>query len=242
MPAQASAATPAPSLVRYLGTQLLDLAFPPHCLHCGTFGRWLCEPAQQAITELPTGWCGRCGRIAAAASTLCRRCARQLRLRRLRALFAYDGVVEQVVLAAKFQGATIGFASLLALADPILIPSNTLLVPLPASAHHEQRRGYNQAVRLTSLLAAHTGATVFDQLNRVRAARPQVGLSAADRWTNAEGLYAWTGDSLTGRHCLLVDDVTTSGASLASAAAALRAAGARGIDAFVLAQTPLERD
>lgn len=119
-----------------------------------------------------------------------------------------------------------------------------LLLPMPLSAARLASRGFNQAWQLTGELAAQSATRARADarlLLRVRDTRPQTELKRQARLANVEDAFQL--DPLrvlevAGRQIILVDDVMTSGASLFSAARALRAAGAAHITALAFARTP----
>jgi len=117
------------------------------------------------------------------------------------------------------------------------------LLPMPLSAERLQARGFNQAWQLCAALArqAETPArTDARLLLRVRHTRPQSQLKRQERLANVKGAFQvdpLRAAEVRGRCVVLVDDVMTSGASLYTAARALRDAGAGHITAVVLART-----
>ncbi|MEO7887860.1 MAG: phosphoribosyltransferase family protein [Polaromonas sp.] len=117
------------------------------------------------------------------------------------------------------------------------------VIPLPLSAERLQLRGFNQAWALCTALARQTGTragTDARLLLRVRHTRPQSQLKRKDRLANVKGAFQvdpLRTAALQGRRVVLVDDVMTSGASIYTAAQALRDAGAAHITAVVLART-----
>ncbi|MBC7445512.1 MAG: ComF family protein [Polaromonas sp.] len=117
------------------------------------------------------------------------------------------------------------------------------LIPLPLSAERLQARGFNQAWELASALArqSQTPARADARLLlRLRHTPPQSQLKRAARLANVKGVFQvdpLRAPELAGRRVVLVDDVMTSGASVFSAALALREAGAAHITAVVLART-----
>lgn len=101
------------------------------------------------------------------------------------------------------------------------------LIPVPLHRERQYERGYNQSQLLALALAQRGAFDVSpDMLIRHRATRPQVGLSRADRLTNVENAFRADPTLAAGRAVLLVDDVCTTGATLAACAAALLEAGA----------------
>lgn len=117
-----------------------------------------------------------------------------------------------------------------------------LIVPVPLPLWRRLARGFNQAERIAVEVGRASGRPVVDGVaRRSFVARPQSHLGRADRrrnraddWRLRPALRAL----LAGRSVLLVDDVVTTGATLASAAALLLREGAREVSAFALAATP----
>lgn len=112
------------------------------------------------------------------------------------------------------------------------------LLPIPLSAERLAERGYNQSLLLARLLSPDK--TRADVLLRTRHTPAQRTLPRAERLANLNGAFAVDPlriADIQGRNVVLVDDVMTSGASLHTAARALRQAGARHISAVVLART-----
>jgi ComF family protein len=118
------------------------------------------------------------------------------------------------------------------------LASADLLLPLPLSAARLRERGYNQALELARRLAPRRVDT--RSLLRPRDAPPQASLPRQERLRNLAGAFALDplrAPALRGQRLLLVDDVMTSGATLAAAARVLREAGAARVEALVLART-----
>jgi ComF family protein len=115
-----------------------------------------------------------------------------------------------------------------------------IVVPMPLSAERLRARGYNQALELARHLAP--GKWDGRLLLRIRDTRAQSALARDARMRNVRGAFAvepLRHAELTGARVVLVDDVMTSGASVFSAAAMLRQAGAAHITALVLARADL---
>lgn len=117
------------------------------------------------------------------------------------------------------------------------------VLPIPLSAQRLSERGYNQAL----LLAQQLGPNKTDAglLLRTRHTLAQRTLPRAERLSNLAGAFAvdpLRTHEIKGRRLVLVDDVMTSGASLHTAALALRQAGAAHICALVLARTEAEQE
>jgi predicted amidophosphoribosyltransferase len=109
------------------------------------------------------------------------------------------------------------------------------LIPVPLGARRLRNRGYNQSERIAAALGELTGLPVRnDGLVRRRETRTQTALTPEGRQANVAGAFA--ADDVAGLACVLVDDVFTTGATLAEAGAALGAAGAARVEAVTFAR------
>jgi predicted amidophosphoribosyltransferase len=159
---------------------------------------------------------------------------------------AYSGPARDLVRALKFRGA-LGVADAMAAQMAANAPPGWLdertLVPVPLHPRRLRSRGYNQTAAIAATLARRTGLPVADCLARTGPALPQVGRHREERRAGPAGAIAVRGAN-GGRRAagvpervLLVDDVVTTGATLAACRAALVAAGALEADAVVFART-----
>lgn len=119
-----------------------------------------------------------------------------------------------------------------------VVPASAWLVPIPLHAARRWERGYDQAQLLARALSAELDVGAEPVLSRSRSTAPQGAPGAKSRAANVRDAFAVEPDlrrRLAGRDVWLVDDVSTSGATLDEAARVLRRAGARRVDALVLA-------
>jgi len=112
------------------------------------------------------------------------------------------------------------------------------IVPVPLHPARLAERGFNQAELLAAPCASHWGLPLLTRtLVRARATRPQTELDGAARRDNVAGAFRVSRPAdVAGRRLLLVDDVLTTGATVAAAARVLRQHGAREVGVLVLAR------
>jgi ComF family protein len=204
---------------------LARMLVPPLCWGCGGVARRR-EP-------LCGGCRGRLRRLAPSAVPLCGV--------QVWAPVAYSGPARDLVRALKFRGAT-AVADAMAAQIAANAPAGLLedaprpaLVPAPLHPRRRRRRGYNQAALVAEALARRTGLEVADCLSRSGSAATQVGRDRAERRAGPAGSVGVR--TPVPERVVLVDDVATTGATLAACAAALRVAGSREVAALVFART-----
>jgi len=205
--------------------------FPATCLGCGRLLRHdralaLCSTCLPEQGRLPPG--SMHGDIAAS--------------------FAYEGPLAKAVLARKFGGvlALAGPLGRLMSEHPRLDARWDAIVPVPLHWRRRLVRGFDQAEELARALVldrrrrvgADAPALVLRALRRTRSTRPQTDLDAHERAANvADAFRVVRADPLVGRRVLVIDDVTTTGATLRVCMTALREAGVAELGALALLRT-----
>jgi ComF family protein len=116
------------------------------------------------------------------------------------------------------------------------------IVPAPLHWRRRWDRGFNQAELLARELSRRVGVPVDRRLLRTRSTAPQAGLSAAERRLNVRGAFRAAGEQagIRGKRLIVVDDVMTTGATLAACTRALKRAGAAEVAVLTLARADLE--
>ena len=111
------------------------------------------------------------------------------------------------------------------------------VVAVPLSAARQRERGFNQAQEIAARVARHLRLPTVRPLMRIAGGAPQAALSWRKRAANVRGAFTVCGD-VRGARLALVDDVMTTGATLAEAARTLVRAGAARVECWVVARTP----
>ncbi len=233
------------------GSAVLDLILPHRCALCGTVlghERGLCPVCWGELRFISPPLCPVCGRPSAAdddPDRACVGCATDPPLlRRTRAALAYDDTSRRLVIAFKHYG-RLSLRPLLATwverTAGELIGDVDLVAPVPLHRWRLLRRGFNQSALLAGPLGRPDGPSyVPDLLVRHRPTASQQGLGSEARARNVTSaafrVHPRHRAEVEGRRVLLVDDVLTTGATLAACARVLDRAGAAAVDAVCLAR------
>ena len=232
------------SVVRAILDRVLDAAFPARCAGCGREGPPLCRsclPALDARLDLPAGVpLGLPAEI-------------PVPLLQLEWCAPFRGIVRDALHRLKYAGER-------RLAEPLGMAAARrweragvgadLVMHVPVHAERARARGYDQAELIARVAARHLGLPFAAGLERVRATTAQFDLDRVDRAANVAGAFALAAGAssrvahggvrpsaaLRGRWVLLVDDVVTTGATLAACADVLEAAGAMAVSAVTIAR------
>jgi len=204
----------------------------------------VCARCWRSILPLTPPICDRCGdplpswRVVSVPRQQCARCRRSTRaVDRARAIGAYDGALRAVIHALKYDGRRSlakPIAALMRQRGADLLAGAACAVPVPLHGSRRRRRGFNQA----DDLARHLGLPLVRALVRTRATKTQTELPAAQRHRNVRDGFAATpaAAALAGGCVVLVDDVSTTGATLEACARALKAAGVAEVRALTAAR------
>ena len=220
-----------------LAGRLLDLALPATCPGCGREGAPICaacRPALDARLDRPAG--APIGLPVELPAPLVQ----------LDWAAPFSGTVRAALHALKYAGER-------RLADPLgsaaaerwrrIGAGGDLVVPVPVHAERARERGYDQAVLLAAVVAAKLDLPMTPILERRRRTIAQFELDRARRRTNVDGAFGLRSRSnaggptdVRGRWVILVDDVTTTGATLAACGDVLMAAGALAVSGLTVAR------
>jgi ComF family protein len=215
---------------------------PPACLLCEQpvpprqADALVCELCRSRWEPVTPPVCGRCGQPAL-GDLECRLCAAwPAGLDRARSAVWLRGTARAAVHRLKYEGwwrVADALAETMRGLEPLT--GRVSLIPVPLGARRLRTRGYNQSERIAAALGARVGRPVrADLLRRRRETRTQTALTPEARQANVAGAFEAHG--VAGLACVLVDDVFTTGATLAEAAVALRQGGAGRVEAVTFAR------
>jgi ComF family protein len=216
----------------------VDVLFPPRCGGCARSGQRFCARCRAGLAWLAAPVCEACGYPLEAGGRCLNHHPDMRSLTGLRSAAFFEGPLQHALHRLKYSRDMIladTLAEVLAEAWLRLALPGEIVVPVPLSSERLRERGYNQAALLARgfaeliALPCRPGA-----LRRVRHTRTQVGLSVNERQSNVQAAFRADAPAVRGRACVLIDDVCTTGATLAACAAALAQAGATQVWGFTL--------
>jgi ComF family protein len=213
---------------------VLTALLAPECAACGELlehptGGTVCEPCWASILPLTPPLCDACGdplptwRQISIPMARCPRCRRmRRRIARGRAVGGYEGALRSILHAFKYRGRrslAVPLAERMRARGGLVLAGADAVVPVPLHPSRRRERGFNQAADL----ARHLGLPVVPALRRVRPTAAQAGLASGQRHANVRGAFAATRSVrlVIGKIVVLVDDVSTTGATLEACARVL---------------------
>jgi ComF family protein len=212
---------------------LLDLLLPPRCPGCGVEGEVLCdaclEPLERRLDEPPGAPIGLPVRLPA-------------NVVQLEWCSAFTGPARAAIHALKYDGErrlVRPLAELLAARWRRAGAGGDVLVPVPVHAARLRERGFDQAVLLARATAPLLRLPVVEAVARQESTQAQHSLGRTERSRNVGHAFACRPDAVAGvrgRWVVLVDDVVTTGSTVAACAAALRKGGAVAVSVLAVAR------
>lgn len=218
--------------------KMLQIVAPHYCCGCGLVGSLLCQNCKFNITDEPFDGCLVCGQPSTAG--ICNNCKTSyssawcVAERR-------DGL-ERLINDFKFNRAKVAYRDLAELIDQVIpqLPANTVLVPVPTVSAHIRARGYDHTLLIAKQLGHQRRISVQTPLQRQHS-KMQRGASKQVRLDQAKTAFGYTKQLSADVAYLLIDDISTTGATLRYAAQALRQAGAETVWVAVIARQPLDK-
>jgi ComF family protein len=233
---------------------VLSVLLSPACAACNqplvrpTAGP-VCDRCWMSILPLTPPLCDRCGdplptwRTESLPLACCPRCRRMPRpLDRSRAIGEYEGTLRSIIHALKYEGRRSlarPLGRLMRIRGADMLAGAACVVPVPLHRSRMRHRGFNQAADL----ARQMRIPVVSALRRVRATATQTELPAGRRHRNVRDAFAPTrvAAPLAGAIVVVIDDVSTTGATLDACALALKLAGVAEVRALTAARVVQRR-
>ncbi len=222
-----------------------DLVYPPVCGGCGKLGQRWCPDCQAQVENIHSvNICTKCG-IPLTVSGICHHCRQEPPpFQAVRSCAVYQGPLREAIHALKYRG-DLGLGETFSHFMLNLLSSENwpidLVTCVPLSPQRMSERGYNQSSLLARPIALGLGLPYQSHLlERTRDTTSQVKLSRNDRIENMRNAFRANVKTARNRDILVVDDVTTTGATMLGCAQALMQAGANKVYGITLARAVLQ--
>ena len=227
---------------------MLDLLFPKYCVRCKTLGSYLCPNCFTYLSFDTTSICLVCGKGSTDSLTH-PNCRGKYKIDGAFSSIVYEGIAKQLLYIFKYKPFVTDIQALLGdlfyegLIQKELFAKvfqdNAMLVPIPLHKSRLRKRGYNQAAILAKKLSQKLGVPVAELLERAKNTKSQITLSLEERKSNIDGAFLMKNVSNQNRqdaNIFLVDDVLTTGSTLAEAATVLKRNGYKKVYGITLAR------
>jgi ComF family protein len=233
------------TFVRTSANAMISALLAPTCAACSAIldtplDGCVCRNCWTSVSRIKPPVCDICGDPLSPLvdQPVCSHCASHPRvITRTRAIGEYDGTLRELIHALKYQqrhSIANGLAALMRESGRSVLDEADYVVPVPLHRRRERTRGFNQAREL----ARRLGPPLLEPLVRIKHTVPQVELAADQRRANLRGAFRMRkrAFNLKGMRAVLVDDVSTTGATLEACAMVLREAGVEEVLALTAAR------
>lgn len=232
--------------IRTIKTALLDLLFPKFCAGCQKEGVFLCETCKTGLyARMLTPACPVCS-FRNGTGITCQPCRKKTALRRCVSVFPYqEKIIRELLHMYKYNRTRelrpllADFLILYARTHRFAVPQTAIIIPMPLHQSRRRQRGFNQSEEIGKQFANAFGLLYRDDVLR-RAASTKSQVECADfreRRKNISGVFfGHRTPEILYKTVLLIDDITTSGATLNEAARVLKEAGAKSVWGMTIAR------
>lgn len=218
--------------------KLLNIVAPHLCCGCGKIGSLLCGNCKYDITSESYSSCINCQRPTG-ENAICTQC--NVPYKQAWCVGERMDTLQRLIGVYKFSNARAAHKPLAQLLDETLpvLPTNTVIIPIPTVASHIRERGYDHILLVARALARRRRLKASTCLQRITRAK-QRDARRSVRIKQARHAFRCSRTLDPNVPYLLIDDVVTTGATIRFAAQVLRDAGARHIWVAAIARQPLD--
>lgn len=221
----------------FITERIISLIAPHNCVICGAEGSVLCSWCKPEFLDRLPSRCYICHKLTLDFA-VCKSCVKKTPLRHVWVASRYTDATKRLIELLKFkrgQAASVEVAAVLDEIVPVL-SSDTVVAHVPTATSRRRQRGYDQSelvAKQFAKLRLLKSATVLARTGQTR----QVGSTKKQRQQQMERAFRPVDvQRIKGSTILLIDDLTTTGATIESAARVLKKAGAKKVFAATLAQ------
>ncbi|HSM23934.1 MAG TPA: ComF family protein [Anaerolineaceae bacterium] len=220
--------------------KIVDFIFPPTCVGCGYIGERMCMNCVKQIKEIELDNQIEQNNFGLDPLNENVRILSDQSLKKLYSFAYYNPPISSAIKKLKYDR-DIGISEILANFLFELYNKNKMdidmVIPVPLNKKRIKERGFNQSL----LIAIPFSLMIKKQINkqalrRSKETQSQVGLNRHERFLNVSDAFTAEPTEVEGKNILLLDDVTTTGATLEACAIALKSAGANDIVALTVAR------
>jgi competence protein ComFC len=230
---------------------LIEFVYPPQCVICESLHEgehfFICPRCENSLEKRGYPFCLKCRNPISPHERSCKICGGRPVIAEVWSLGEFDDFYRPLIHAFKYGGllpAGKYMSHRLAetIRDGLGIDAIDHVIPIPLHPSRQRKRGFNQSQLIAKIIGRTLNCEYSpDSLVRIKKTRDQTGLNQRERIDNMRGAFALRGDwDLSDKRILLVDDVTTTGATATEAAQVLKAGGARRISLAVIAAAGLD--
>lgn len=231
---------------------LIDTLFPITCITCGSEGQFICADCRSQLKKLEHQRCIVCQKPTPFGMTH-GGCQTPFGADALVSFYDYhDEKVSEIIIAGKYKFLPGVYEALGEIIAPKfktdfghLLTPDAILCPIPLHSLRQHWRGFNQAEILCRTLSKHLGLAIEHPLVRNKITKTQKDLKREQRKENMSDAFTIVGNGrdrslpamdIHNKNFILVDDVTTTGATLQQAAMILKRNGAAKVICLTVAR------
>ena len=229
-----------------LSSRLIGFVFPPQCVICERLhdnpDYFICSHCRQSLLKYDSPFCPECNQKLDFGEEHCLICRTRSPISKVVAVGDFNDILRPLIHAYKYHGVVpigdfLGDLLTEQFREFDLAEKYDLIIPIPLHHSRERMRGFNQSRIIAHCLAENLGLECdSNSLKRIKKTRTQTGLNRQQRIDNIRDAFALNADiTFEGLNIILVDDVTTTGATAIESAKILKQAGAGNITLGVIA-------